>query len=48
MPSSPTNAQLSSLAKQDPTRNLLLLLSCIAGLLLGLGVFGYVCYLLMY
>jgi len=45
MPSDPTNA---SPAKEGPARNLLLLISCIVGLLAGLGVFGFVCYLLMH
>jgi len=48
MPSEPTNASPSSPAKEGPARNLLLLVSCIVGLLVGLGVFGFVCYLLMH
>jgi len=48
MPSNPTNAPPFSPAKDGPVRNLLLLVSCIVGLLIGLGVFGYVCFLLMY
>ena len=48
MPSDPTNASPSSPAKEGPGRNLLLLVSCIVGLLVGLGVFGFVCYLLMH
>jgi len=47
MPSDPTNAPPSSPAKEGG-RNLLLLVSCIVGLLVGLGVFGFVCYLLMH
>jgi hypothetical protein len=43
----PTKASPSSPAKEGPGRNLLLLISCIVGLLAGLGVFGFVCYLLM-
>jgi LPS O-antigen subunit length determinant protein (WzzB/FepE family) len=31
----------------SPIRNLLLLVSCIVGLLVGLSIFGLVCYLLM-
>jgi len=48
MPSDPNNASPSSRAKEGPGRNLLLLISCIVGLLVGLGVFGFVCYLLMH
>ena len=48
MPFDPTNASPSSPAKEGPGCNLLLLISCIVGLLVGLGVFGFVCYLLMH
>jgi hypothetical protein len=48
MPSDSTNASSSSPAKEGSGRNLLLLISCIVGLLAGLGVFGFVCYLLMH
>jgi len=48
MSSDPTNASPFSPAKEGPVRSLLLLVSCIVGLLIGLGVFGYVCYLLIY
>jgi len=34
-------------AREGPVRNLLLLILCIVGLLAGLGVFAFVCYLLM-
>jgi len=37
----------SSPATEPPTRNLLLLVACILGILIGLGVFGFVCYLLV-
>jgi hypothetical protein len=39
LPSPPT--------EERPTRDLLLLVSCILGILVGLGIFGFVCYLLM-
>jgi len=48
MASDPANASPPSPAKEGPGRNLLLLVSCIVGLLAGLGVFGFVCYLLMH
>lgn len=41
------NASPSSAAREGSVRNLLLLVSCIVGLLVGLGVFAFVCYLLM-
>jgi hypothetical protein len=41
------NASPSSAARQGSFRNMLLLVLCIVGLLVGLGVFGFVCYLLM-
>jgi hypothetical protein len=44
----PTKASPSSPAREGPVRNLLLLVSCMVGLLAGLGVFGFVCYLLMH
>lgn len=44
----PTKASPSSPAREGQARNLLLLISCIVGLLVGLGVFGFVCYLLMH
>ena len=37
---------LPSSTPEEP-RNLLLLITCIIGILIGLGVFGFVCYLLM-
>jgi len=37
----------SSTPEEPPRRNLLLLITCIIGILIGLGVFGFVCYLLM-
>ena len=37
----------SSAAEEPPRRDLLLLISCILGILIGLGVFGFVCYLLV-
>jgi hypothetical protein len=37
----------SSPAAEPPARNLLLLVACILGILIGLGVFGFVCYLLL-
>ena len=37
----------SSLPEEPPRRNLLLLITCIIGILIGLGVFGFVCYLLV-
>ena len=37
----------SSAAAEPPTRNLLLLVACVLGILIGLGVFGFVCYLLV-
>jgi len=37
----------SSTPEEPPRRNLLLLVTCIIGILIGLGVFGFVCYLLM-
>jgi hypothetical protein len=47
MPHEPDNAVPSSTGREGSFRNLLLLVSCIVGLLAGLGVFGFVCYLLM-
>ncbi|HYN16278.1 MAG TPA: hypothetical protein VES66_10885 [Terriglobales bacterium] len=41
------NASPSSPAREGSFRNLLLLILCIVGLLAGLGVFAFVCYLLM-
>jgi hypothetical protein len=35
-------------AGERPIRDLLLLISCVVGLLVGLGIFGYVCLLLMH
>jgi hypothetical protein len=37
----------SSPSEEPPRRNLLLLVSCVLGILIGLGVFGFVCYLLV-
>ena len=37
----------SSPVEERPTPNLLLLVACILGILIGLGVFGFVCYLLV-
>jgi len=37
----------SSPPEEPPRRNLLLLVSCVIGILIGLGVFGFVCYLLV-
>lgn len=48
MPSHSANAPLYSPARESAAHNVLLLVSCVTGLLLGLGVFGYVCYLLMH
>ena len=47
MPLEPENAVPPSAGREGPLRNLLLLVSCIVGLLAGLGVFAFVCYLLM-
>jgi len=33
--------------EKHPPRNLLLLISCAIGILVGLGVFGFICYLLI-
>jgi len=44
----PPKASPSSPAREGSVRNLFLLVSCIVGLLVGLGVFGFVCYLLMH
>ena len=33
--------------EEPPRRNLLLLVSCVIGILIGLSVFGFVCYLLV-
>jgi hypothetical protein len=41
------NASPSSPGREGPIGNLLLRISCIVGLLVGLGVFAFVCYLLM-
>jgi len=41
------NALPSSPVEERPTRSLLLLIACILGILIGLGVFGFVCYLLV-
>jgi hypothetical protein len=41
------NASPSLPGRKAPIRNLLLLVSCILGMLAGLAVFGFVCYLLM-
>jgi len=44
-----SNTTLSSTPTEDPPRrNLLLLVSCALGILIGLGVFGFACYLLIY
>jgi hypothetical protein len=37
-----------NVARESPIRRLGLLISCLVGLLVGLGVFGFVCYLLMH
>ena len=43
-----SNMTLSSTPTEDPPRrNLLLLVSCVIGILIGLGVFGFVCFLLV-
>jgi hypothetical protein len=47
MPHQPNNAVPSLAGKESPFRNLLLLISCILGLLAGLCVFGFACYLLV-
>ena len=41
------NAIPSSAGEDGPLERLMLLVSCILGLLAGLGVFGFVCYLLI-
>jgi len=47
MPQQLDNAVPSLRGRDGSIRNLLLLVSCILGLLAGLGVFGFVCYLLI-
>lgn len=47
MPHELDNAVPASKAGETPLRKLLLLVSCILGLVAGLCVFGFVCYLLM-
>jgi len=47
MPHEHDNAVSSSAGRESPLRNLLLLVLCVVGLLAGLGVFAFVCYLLM-
>lgn len=47
MPHEMDNALPTSTGKEGPLRNLLLLVSCIAGLLAGLCVFGFVCYIMI-
>lgn len=39
---------LSSSPEEPPRSNPLLLITCIIGILIGLGVFGFACYLLMH
>jgi hypothetical protein len=46
MPHEPDNAVPSPRGREGPRHNLLLLVSCILGLLAGLCVFGFACYLL--
>ena len=48
MPHEPDNAVPTSTGREAPLRNLLLLVLCILGLVAGLCVFGFVCYLLMW
>jgi len=47
MPLNRDDASPFTQARAGPVRNLLLLILCIVSLLAGLGVFAFVCYLLM-
>jgi hypothetical protein len=42
------NASPSSPVEERPLRKRLLVVACIIGILIGLGVFGFVCYLLLH
>jgi uncharacterized membrane protein len=35
-------------SRESPVRDVLLLVACVAGLLVGLGIFVFVCYLLLH